>query len=238
MFHESAELYDTLYSWKDYGGEAERLHELIRRHRGRVGGRLLDVACGTASHIAHLRDRYRCEGLDLDPAILRVARRKNPGLRFHEGDMVDFGLGREFDVVTCLFSSIGYVRTLSRLRKAVRTMGRHVAPGGLLLVEPWFSREELDPGRVHASIVDEPELKVTRMSVTFVRRKITVLDFHYLVATPRGVEHFVERHELGLFTREQYLDAFRRAGLEVSYDARGLMDRGLYIGRRPAAPES
>jgi len=53
---------------------------------------------------------------------------------------------------------------------------------------------------------------------------------HHLVATPNRVEHFVERLELGLFTHYEYLDAFRRAGLETSYDSEGLMGRGLYIG--------
>jgi len=53
---------------------------------------------------------------------------------------------------------------------------------------------------------------------------------HHLVATPNRVEHFVERLELGLFTHDEYLDAFRSAGFETSYDSEGLMGRGLYIG--------
>ena len=37
---------------------------------------------------------------------------------------------------------------------------------------------------------------------------------------------------MGLFTDEEYLGAFKRAGLEVELDPKGLMDRGLLIGTR------
>jgi citrate lyase synthetase len=34
------------------------------------------------------------------------------------------------------------------------------------------------------------------------------------------VEHFTELHELGLFTKEEYLNAFQQAGLETIHDPR------------------
>jgi len=47
--------------------------------------------------------------------------------------MVDFNLDRSFDLVTCLFSSIGYVKTIDNLEQASSTMDRHLKPGGMLL---------------------------------------------------------------------------------------------------------
>jgi hypothetical protein len=43
------------------------------------------------------------------------------------------------------------------------------------------------------------------------------------------VEHFTELHELGLFTVEQHLAAFRAAGLAAEHDPEGPMGRGLYV---------
>ena len=121
MFDKSAELYDLFYDWKDYRAEAEKVRELVAARN--PGARtLLDVACGTGSHLVHLRDWYAIEGLDLDPGLRTVAARRLPEVQLHEADMRDFELGRTFDVVTCLFSSIGYVATTDGLSRAVEAM--------------------------------------------------------------------------------------------------------------------
>src|SRR5207244_775136 len=107
---------------------------------------------------------------------------------------------------------------------------RHLAPGGVLLVEPWLTPETYHPGMPHARFVDLPDLKLARMNVSRVRGRLSPLDFAYLVATPRGIERFRERHVLALFTDAEYRDAFRRAGLAVDLQEFG--DRGLYVGSR------
>jgi SAM-dependent methyltransferase len=139
MFKHSAQLYDQIYAFKDYRAEAETLADLIRRDLRSGGRRLLDVACGTGLHLQYLKAGFDVEGLDLDGELLEIARHRLPGVPLHQGDMIDFDLGREFDVITCLFSSIGYVRTLDNLYKAIGTMADHLLPGGLLLIEPWFT---------------------------------------------------------------------------------------------------
>lgn len=58
------------------------------------------------------------------------------------------------------------------------------------------------------------------------------MDMHYLIGTPEGTEHYVERHELGLFTTAEITHVMTHGGLEVTYDKDGLTGRGLFIGRR------
>ncbi|SRR6266545_2838870 len=234
MFKRSTHLYDRIYAWKDYPAEAARVHGIVQRYA--PGARtLLDVACGTGKHLELLRTWYQVAGTDLDPAMLEIARRRNPDVPLHQADMADLSLGRRFDAVVCLFSSIGYVRTVERLGQAVAAMGRHVERGGALLVEPWFTLEEFRPKHVFALFVDDPELKIARVNAhgTVEDGRVSVFDFHYLVGTPSAVEHFTERHEMGLFTHDQYLEAFRAAGLEVHHHPQGLEGRGLYVGLRP-----
>ena len=146
--------------------------------------------------------------------------------------MRGFDLGRRFDAVACLFSSIGYARTMDGLREAVAAMARHLEPGGVLVVEPWIDPDDWVENRVHMVTVDEPELKIARTNTTSRDGDLAVMEMHYLVGRPEGVEHFVERHELTLFSGQQYLDAFRAAGLDAEHDPEGLIGRGLYLGVR------
>ena len=233
MFTQTARYYDKIYGFKDYQAEAQAIAGLVRANLRSGGSRLLDVACGTCQHLEHLKEHFQVEGLDLDDELLALARQRCPGVPFHQGDMTDFDLGRRFDVVTCLFSSIGYVRTVENLVRAVDCMARHAVPGGLVLVEPWFTPEAWRPGTVHGLFVDEPDLKIARVNTSLARGRLSYFDFHYLIGTPEGTEHAVEHHELGLFEQEEMVAAFQAAGLTVSYDEEGLTGRGLYLGRRP-----
>jgi SAM-dependent methyltransferase len=233
VFTRSAAFYDAVYAGKDYLGEAERVSSLIQAHRRGTGNALLDVACGTGGHLAYLKGHYAAEGLDIDPNLLAIARARHPELPFHQADMVDFDLGRTFDAIVCLFSAIGYVVTVERLYAAITAMARHLRPGGVLLVEPWITPEAFTLGTVHALYVDQPALKIARINVSAVRERVSILQFHYLVGTPAGVDQFTERHELGLFTQDEYRDSAVAAGLVTSFDEHGLTGRGLLIGVRP-----
>jgi SAM-dependent methyltransferase len=232
MYRLSARIYDALYSFKDYADEARRLHELIQART--PGARtLLDVACGTGKHLAELRGWYEVEGVDVEPQLLALARDRLPDVPLHEADMTDFDLGREFDAVTCLFSAIGYAYPRERMRAAVRAMARHLAPGGLLAIEPWLTPERFREGHVGTLLVEHEGLHVARMNVVVREDELTSMDMHHLVGTSDGVEHFVERHELGLYTDEQYREALADAGLEPEHDEEGLIGRGLWLGVRP-----
>jgi SAM-dependent methyltransferase len=232
MFRKSQRFYDAIYGWKDYPAEVERLESAIRARHPQART-LLDVACGTGKHLELLRDRYRVEGVDLDPEMLDIARaRLGSGVPLHLGDMVHFDLGKRFDVVTCLFSSVAYAVTPERLASAIAAMARHVAPSGVLVVEPFFAPDEWEPGHLNANFVDEPNLKIARLTLSGPPASPITLTFHYLVGTPDGIEHFTEDHEVGLFTPAEYVEAFRASGITPQYDPQGLMGRGLYVGAR------
>jgi ubiquinone/menaquinone biosynthesis C-methylase UbiE len=232
LYDRLAEFYNDIYSFKSYEKEATKLDKLIQQHKRSPGNELLDVACGTGGHIAYLKGKYSVEGLDISLPMLRLARKKHPDVVFYRRDMTNFKLRKKFDVVTCLFSAIGHVKTKRRLDLALRTMAHHLKPGGILVMEPWPTPKQWQLGRLGANFVDKPNLKVARFSISKARGKLSVLDLHHLVATPKRIEHFAERLEMGLFTHDEYLNAFRQARLETIYDPEGLMGRGLYIGAR------
>lgn len=227
----SAEIYDLLYDWKDYAAEAELIHRIVdeRRPDART---LLDVACGTARHLDHLRGWYSVAGLDADADLIAAARTRLPDVAFHVGDMRDFDLGRRFDVVTCLFSAIGYMHTPDDLARATATMARHLAPRGLLLIEPWLAPDVFDPHHIGGPTIGEgPDIKVVRMNGSRVEGRLAVMDFHHLIGRPGSVEYVVQEHSLALYTDDEYRAAFEAAGLTAERDDEGPMGRGLWIGQ-------
>ena len=237
MYSESADLYNLVYlnQGKDYAAEARRVVELARIFQKSTGNSLLDVACGTGLHAGSLAEFYQVEGIDLDQDMLVMARGNYPGISFYHGDMRNFQLDRQFDVITCLFSAIGYMLDTQQLQLAIGNMSRHLKPGGVMFVEPWFGPESWKTGSIHTVFVDQPELKIVRMNNSERKGNISSFNYHFLVGTPQGVRHFTEYHELALFTAEEYLESFRVNNLEVSYDAEGLYGRGLYIGVKALA---
>jgi SAM-dependent methyltransferase len=232
VYTQSSKYYDALYRslGKDYATESERIVEIATARCRSGGNTLLDVGCGTGRHIEYLRDRFACEGLDVDRSMLDIARERNPSVPFHLGDMIGFNLGKRFDVILCLFGGIGSVPNTQRLDQTLQTIARHLKPGGVVIVEPWLHPDEWQDGFVHALYVDEPDLKVARMSVSRRDGNVSILNFHYMVASHDGIRTFTEPHRLTLFTDDEYKNAFHRAGLFVEFEEPGLSGRGLYVG--------
>jgi len=238
LFSETAAFYDLIYGkFKDFRKEAEQVAGLLKDVA--PGARdLLDLGCGTGRHAATLQREYGYEidGIDLEPTFVDLARERCPQGRFQVGDMADFDMGRSYDAVICLFSSIGYVKTGERLASTARAIFRHLVPGGVALIEPWFTPDTYTPGRIYLTMVETEELTVTRMSWSRVEAGISILDFQYLVGTEKGIRHLQETHELALFTQGEMEGGLEASGLDlVRYQEGGLTDRGLYVVRRPQA---
>src|SRR5689334_13293891 len=90
LYGSLAELYDKIYTWKNYGEEAAKLGALLHREGVEPGAKILDAACGTGGHVVELHATYRVTGFDRSDAMLAVARKKAPGVSFFEGDMRSF----------------------------------------------------------------------------------------------------------------------------------------------------
>ena len=233
MFDASAEYYDLIYSaFKDYAREVSQIANLLRRLNPRCRT-VLDVACGTGEHARLLAaEGFVVDGLDLDPSFVRIAAGKHPAGRFFEADMSDFHLPHRYDAVLCLFSSIGYVRTLDRVNTALTCFREHLEPGGIVLVEPWFPPGVLDTTRAFTNSGEANGIRVTRTARTEVEGTLSRLLFEYEIADGSATRRASEVHELGLFTADELTRSFDDVGFHVEHDPKGLTDRGLFIGTR------
>jgi SAM-dependent methyltransferase len=238
VFTESAELYDLIYSgFKDYAAEAARLAELLRS-LDPACRTVLDVGCGSGEHARLLATAhgFAVDGIDLDPAFVRIARAKHPAGRFAEADMSAFHLTRRYDAILCLFGSIGYARTLDRLGGALRCFREHVHGHGVLVVEPWFAPGALAAGRHSERTAERPGVRVRRVGTTEIEGRISRLHFAYTIETADGTRDATETHELGLFTLEEMRAAFAAAGWSAEHRPDAFGDRGVYVARVAGRP--
>ena len=114
---------------------------------------------------------------------------------------------------------------------AFKIFREHLAPGGIIVVEPWFAPGVLDPTRVTRQTGEAHGIRVARVSRMEIEGTISRLHFDYEITDTTGTRRASEVHELGLFTTDELLRTFQEAGLHVEYDRKGLTDRGLYVAR-------
>ncbi|MEW2400550.1 class I SAM-dependent methyltransferase [Streptomyces sp. NPDC046862] len=236
---EFAEIYDLVYAarGKDYATECAEVVRQVRARRPDASS-LLDLACGTGAHLALLREEFETvEGLELSEPMLAKARAAVPGTTVHHGDIRDFRLGRTYDAVICMFSSVGYVGSAENLDATLRSVARHLDPGGVVLLEPWYFPEAFTPEYIADDLVRTEDRVAVRVSYSVREGDQVPITVHYIDALKgRGIRHFTDVHRMSLFTREQYRAAFERAGCSVEYVEGGPFRCGLFVGIRKDDP--
>ena len=227
-----AKFYDLIYANKNYEGEARIVRDLILKNKKSKGRDLLEVASGTGRYLQYLRHWFKCLGVDKNPMMLKISRLNAPNVTVMQADMITLNLNQKFDAIVCLFSSIGYVKTYANLEKTIKNLAKHLKPGGVVVFEPWISKEKFNVGSPHLDTYISKDLKIARASVSKKRGDMAIIDFHFLVAERgKAVRHFADRHELGMFEKNKVLKIMRAAGLKAkTVKSHFKSKRDLYIG--------
>lgn len=140
-----AELYDLFYADKPYAQEAYFVHECTLSFGSGKRNRVLELACGTGNHAFELEKLgYHVMAVDYSADMLLQARSKaqacNSSVDFRQQDMRVLDIPeRPFDLVVCLFDSIGYVATNENLLKVLHGVRTHLHPTGLFIFEFWHA---------------------------------------------------------------------------------------------------
>jgi SAM-dependent methyltransferase len=230
-----AEVFELIHRGrgKDYLAEATEVAKQVRSRRAEAAC-LLDVACGTGSHLKAFATLFdHVEGLEISEPFLRIAKANVPAAVLHLGDMRDFDLGRTFDAISCMFGSIGYVATTDELTATLGRFAHHLVPGGVVAIDPWWFLETYTEGYVSGSVIEVDGRTIARVSHSTLEGQASRMDVHYVVADPAsGARHFVENHLITLFTRAQYEAAFATAGFDIEYIGGLHSGRGLFVGVR------
>ncbi len=101
-------------------------------------------------------------------------------------------------------------------------------------MEPWFTESDYRAGSPQLITYEDDYTKIARVNVSEKKGNLSILEMHYLIGVEdKEVVHFKNKHELGLFEKEQTLQIMREIGFNVDYLKEGLMEeRGLYIATK------
>jgi SAM-dependent methyltransferase len=231
--YDRADVYEAIYRGrgKDYESEATTAVGLIRERKPKAMS-LLDVGCGTGSHLRYFADAFdHAEGMDLNEAMIAVARTNLPTVPVRQGDMRQFDLRRRFDALTCMFSAIGNISGTDELDATLQSFTHHLNPGGVLVLEPWWFPENFIPQYIGGDVVQVDGRTIARISRSVRQGDASRMEVHYVVAGPEsGIWHFTDTHVMALYHRHEYEAAFARAGASVEYVELGNGSPGLFVG--------
>lgn len=233
-------LYDELADWfhlltapADYAEEAAFALDLLR---DRVDGRLetlLELGSGGGNTASHLRRDLRLTLTDISPAMLDLSRTLNPDCEHVVGDMRTLRLGRTFDAVL-VHDAIMYMTTAAELGAALMTAFEHTRPGGIAVFVPDRVRETFEPGTRHGG--HDGDARALRYlewtydpdpsDTSFVTEFALLLRDGTDEVTAR-----YDRHVMGIFPRQEWLDLLRDTGFEASVIS-DPWQRDMFIGRR------
>ncbi len=238
---------DLAWTWpvvsppEDYVGEAEEFRNLIEEQTRFRPETLLDLGCGGGHIDATLKRHFHVTGVDVSEAMMDLARRLNPEVRYVRGDMRTVRLGNTFDAVV-IADSIGYMLTKDDLRAAFRTAFEHLRPGGVLVTYAESTRENFRPDMAEVTVRSRGDVTIAFVEYSYdPDPDDAVFDttFVYLIRRGADVTVEVDRHRNGLFPLEVWRRALRFSGFEVVEVSRGFGESlaavPAFVGIRPGS---
>lgn len=225
---------------EEYEEETVFVAELLRRGEGTVR-EVLELGSGGGHTAYHLRDEFELTFVDRSPEMLAVGEELHPGRPHVVGDMRDVRLGRTFDAVL-LHDAVAYLTTVEDLRSTMATAAVHCRPGGVVVALPDDTRENWQPGTDHGGS-DAPDGRAARYLEWSWDPDPddcwTLTAYSFLLREADGsVRSVQEVHTLGLFGRDEWLDAMDAAGFDAEMVPEANSDprppRDCFVGVRRA----
>jgi len=187
FYRDAAKYYDPAYAVKPDLDDIDFYVELASS----VGGKTLEVACGTGRVlIPTARAGVEIEGLDFSDPLLEILKDKlakepvevQKRVALHRGDMRDFNLGKQYDLITVPFRPLQHLYSVEDQLKAFSQFQAHLKPQGKLGFNVFFPNHIAleDLGTVQYDLEwpdpEDPAIKITR---SFIRRSINKLNQYF-----------------------------------------------------------
>jgi len=217
-----AQLYDTIYSAKDYAFEVGQVLEFARRY-GVEAETIVDYGCGTGSHARRFAERgVKVYGVDCNQHMLAAAREKTTGLQniefLHDSERAVIPEA-SIDLFCLLFDVVSYIVENDALDRLLSYVVSRLKPHGLFVFDFWYGPSVLSLRPVNRWKEFEANgakiLRLTGAELDWNNSTVNVT--HDIIVTRENQikDRFVDRHVMRFFFKKEINYLLETHGLEV-----------------------
>lgn len=226
VFQAYANVYDSLYSDKDYETECDFLEKIFRRFDLEDVEGILDLGCGTGGHAIPLAQRgYKVFGIDRSARMLTIAHKKakDAGLpdksQFQVANIQDFKLDKTFDVAISMFAVLSYQITNDELFSTIRAARKHVKTGGLFIADFWYGPAVLSQ-RPEERVLNvrngnDRIIRIVKPDMDTQKNIVTVNYDIIRLSGDRVVEEIEEKHSMRFIFKPEIEFYLKKAGFSL-----------------------
>ncbi len=224
IFEGYANFYDLLYQDKNYQEECNFVRHIFEICGEREIRTVLDIGCGTGSHaLLFSAMGYIVTGVDLSEKMLQFARGKaaeqNRQMHFQQGDIRYLDLPQRFDAALAMFTVLGYQTTNQDVENTIRSVRKHLNPGGLFIFDVWFGPAVLNERPAERiKSVEKDDVRITRCAHPILDILNQTVEVNYTASEVRGgnlVAEVKESHLVRFFFYQELLYLLERNGFQV-----------------------
>lgn len=217
MYHEFAEWFHLLTAPEDYEEEATFYFKHIVEALGRKPTSWLELGSGGGNNASHYSKWIEGEVVlsDRSEEMLAISRKINPTLEHVLSDMLTIRLGRTFDVVF-VHDAAAYLTTEEHIRQLAETMFLHCKPGGMVMICPDHSAENIVYETDHGGHDGADGRAMRYLEWATPGRPGTyeyIVDYAYILREPGKPPRLaIDQHINGALPRQMWLDVLSGAG--------------------------
>ncbi|MEP9852084.1 class I SAM-dependent methyltransferase [Staphylococcus aureus] len=221
LFYDQLTLDQPYESWLD-----------IVNHFAEKKTSILDIGCGTGSLTSLLTDFDQITGMDLSVDMLSIAIKKSNKVNWIEGDMTEFELNQQFDVITIFCDSLNYLSEKSEVSATFSHVFNHLSNEGVFMfdVHTPFKMETLFNNQ---SYIDESEKVYLGWEAVQGEEALSVWhDMSFFIKQDDNhYDRFDESHYQRTYNKNDYIEMLNQVGFKqittfVDFDINNNSDEG------------
>lgn len=220
LFDRYGEIYDDLYSHKDYAGESAYINQLLKAS-GNAPKTLLELGSGTGGHARELATLgYDVTGVERSASMIARAESHAGGPRYIQSDIRELALTQKYDAAISLFHVMSYITSTDDLFAIFKNVHAHLSPGGVFVFDFWYGPAVVSqPLTTRVVRMDTPKRTLCRINEPKLRSTQNVVDVHFEVwareKADRTTEVIHEVHPMRFFFLPELEFLLKHAGFKT-----------------------